>query len=237
MSHQENNLDFLAQFSQLEKPDDLTDHEKIVLEEIQTIHDQEDSDTLPNDARDVLVELMKNGTILQNQKRHMFELLCRYEKRIRQHLDEVYLRLILDKKEGVALIANIEDDDAKKLINARPMTLYDTMIVLVLRKYYQDRQAAGDSRVMIDLERVLDYIRSFMPVIEHESNELKKLSGRMDEFSRRKLVNKIDKDGLRYEITPIISYVVNVEFLESMWAEFQKLASEAQNDDDSDRML
>lgn len=234
MSHQENTSSFLAQFPVVEeKPADLSESENIVLLNTEKEQKKEELNTLPNEARDVLVELMKNGVILYSQKRNMFDLLVRYEQRIRQHLDEVYLRLIIDKKEGVALIANVEDDDAKKLISTRPMTLYDTMIVLVLRKYYQDRQAAGDSRVMIDLERVLDSIRSFVPLIEHESNELKKLSGRMDEFVRRKLVSKIDKDGLRYEITPIISYVVNAEFLESMLAEFQQLANEAQHDSES----
>jgi len=209
--------------------------------------------TMSHDARRVLVHLMRQGSVMAAQKSKLFELLCRYEVPIRKHLSEVYLQLVLDRKSGVAFVASfnsgyknesdndhddvdagseIEDqedlelEESITLISKRTLSLYDTLILLVLRKHYQDRESAGEQKITIDIERLESYLTPFLPITDHASKDRKKLLARVKEMIKRKVLSTIRGAEDRYEITPIIRYVVSASFLESMLAEYTALASD-----------
>ncbi len=200
----------------------------------------ENSD-MPHDARRVLVHLMRQGVVIASQKPKLFALVCRYEVFVRRHLSEVYLQLVLDQKSGVAFVATSasehaatshspgEDDDEtdefSTLIARRTLSLYDTLILLVLRKHYQDRESAGEQKITIDIERLASYLTPFLPITDHASKDRKKLLARVKEMIRRKILSTIRGSEDRYEITPVIRYVVSADFLASMLAEYKKLAS------------
>jgi len=208
-----------------------------------------DSD-MPHDARRVLVHLMRQGSVMASQKPKLFEQLCRYELAIRKHLSEVYLQLVLDQKSGVAFVAsiasehvgNVEDDgledeaadsdESATLIPKRTLSLFDTLILLVLRKHYQDRESAGEQKITIDIERLESYLTPFLPITDHASKDRKKLLVRVKEMVKRKVLSTIRGEEDRYEITPIIRYVVNAGFLETMLAEYTALAQEQLNETD-----
>lgn len=201
-------------------------------------------------ARRVLVYLMRQGVIISSQKPKLFELVCRYEKLIRRHLSEVYLQLVLDPKSGVAFVANATSehveatgsnglfeerggegsdelvDDFATLIPRRMLLLYDTLILLVLRKHYQDREAAGEQKIIIGIERLESHLSPFLPITDHASKDRKKLLARVKEMVKRKILSTIRGAEDRYEITPVIRYVVSASFLESMLSEYTRLASE-----------
>ena len=206
-----------------------------------------DSD-MPHDARRVLVHLMRQGSVMASQKPKLFEQLCRYELAIRKHLSEVYLQLVLDQKSGVAFVAsatsehvgNFEDseleneesdsDESATLIPKRTLSLFDTLILLVLRKHYQDRESAGEQKITIDIERLESYLTPFLTITDHASKDRKKLLIRVKEMAKRKVLSTIRGEEDRYEITPIIRYVVNAGFLETMLAEYTALAQEQLNE-------
>lgn len=212
------------------------------------------SETMPHDARRVLVHLMRQGSIMASQKSKLFELLCRHESAIRKHLSEVYLRLVLDQKMGVAFVAsadyqndigdiNVEPgsegnsenqddpelDESTTLIPKRTLSLYDTLILLVLRKHYQDRESAGEQKITIDIERLESYLTPFLPITDHASKDRKNLLARVKEMVKRKVLSTIRGADDRYEITPIIRYVVSASFLESMLAEYTLLAQQTED--------
>lgn len=203
---------------------------------------------MPHDARRVLVHLMRQGSVMASQKPKLFEQLCRYELAIRKHLSEVYLQLVLDQKSGVAFVASatseyaddFEDDDlgdeksdseeSTTLIPKRTLSLFDTLILLVLRKHYQDRESAGEQKITIDIERLESYLTPFLPITDHASKDRKKLLVRVKEMVKRKVLSTIRGEEDRYEITPIIRYVVNASFLETMLTEYTALAQEQLNE-------
>ncbi|MDX1694527.1 MAG: DUF4194 domain-containing protein [Ketobacteraceae bacterium] len=206
-----------------------------------------DSD-MPHDARRVLVHLMRQGSVMASQKPKLFEQLCRYELAIRKHLSEVYLQLVLDRKSGVAFVASatsehvgnseddgleneaLDSDETATLIAKRTLSLFDTLILLVLRKHYQDRESAGEQKITIDIERLESYLTPFLPITDHASKDRKKLLVRVKEMVKRKVLSTIRGEEDRYEITPIIRYVVSARFLETMLAEYTALAQEQINE-------
>ncbi len=200
-----------------------------------------DSSDMPHDARRVLVHLMRQGTVIAAQKPKLFAWVCRYEAYLRRHLSEVYLQLVLDQKSGVAFVATQTSehgddgaahqgddeslDDFATLISKRTLSLFDTLILLVLRKHYQDRESAGEQKITIDIDRLESYLTPFLPITDHASKDRKKLLARVKEMVKRKILSTIRGTEDRYEITPIIRYVVSASFLESMLAEYTALAS------------
>ncbi|MDM1486002.1 DUF4194 domain-containing protein [Acinetobacter towneri] len=194
---------------------------------------------MPHAARRVLVYLMRQGVILAAENLKLFDLLCRYEAEIRRHLAEVYIQLVLDAKQGVAYIINLESiedeqedenqplDDFPVLIRKRTLTVYDTLILLILRKYYQERETAGEQKIIIDVERIRSSLIPFIPLTNHDSKDRKKLNTALDKFIEKKVLTGLRGEEGRYEITPIIRYVVNAEFLQSLLSEYQQLSAKA----------
>lgn len=207
--------------------------------EMEHAQDRDTDALMPHAARRVLVYLMRQGVILAAENLKLFDLLCRYEAEIRRHLAEVYIQLVLDAKQGVAYIINLESiedeqedenqplDDFPVLIRKRTLTVYDTLILLILRKYYQERETAGEQKIIIDVERIQSSLIPFIPLTNHDSKDRKKLNAALEKFIEKKVLTGLRGEEGRYEITPIIRYVVNAEFLQSLLSEYQQLAAKA----------
>lgn len=185
--------------------------------------------TMPPEARRALVSLLRQGVILAGQKSNLFETICRYQDDVRNHLADVYLKLILDQRAGVAFVAGLDESDgaeeeAVSLITRRTLSLYDTLLLLVLRKHYQERETAGEQRIIIDIERIESNLSPFLPLTNSTRSDRKKLSAALQKMSEKHILSAVRGSDDRFEITPIIRYVVNAEFLESMLTEYKQLA-------------
>ena len=110
------------------------------------------------------------------------------------------------------------------------LSLFDTLILIVLRKYYQEREATGEQRVFIDIDRIESNLTPFTPLTNSTSLERKKLKATIKRFVEKRLLNTVQNNEDRYEITPVIRYVVNAEFLETLLEEYKKIAAESSND-------
>ncbi len=187
---------------------------------------------MPPEARRALVSLLKYGVILATQKGKLFDLICRHQPAIRSHLDDVYLKLILDEKTGVAFVAQLDENDdenfdAVSLITRRTLSLYDTLLLLVLRKHYQERQSAGEQHIIIDIERLEANLSPFLPLTNSMKSDRRKLISALKKMLEKRILSLVRGSGDRFEITPIIRYVVNAQFLEQMLEEYLRLAREA----------
>ncbi len=192
---------------------------------------------LPPEAKRALVNLMRMGSIIATQKPKLFEQICRHEELIQAHLSDMYLRLLLDEKAGVALVLQQEiigdggeEDDIYTLITPRTLTLNDSLLLLVLRKYYQDREAAGEQRIIIDIEQIEAFLTPFLPLSNSSKSDRRKLSTSLSRMTERKILSSVRGEDSRFEITAVIRYVVSAEFLERLLAEYQKLAKAAANE-------
>lgn len=189
---------------------------------------------LPPEARRALIALLRHGVIMAEGKRLLFEALCRYRAGIQEHLADMNLRLLLDEKPGIAmLLAQVsydyddEDDEGGSLISRRTLSLYDTLLLLVLRKHYQERETAGEQRVIIDNDRIDTALRPFLPLTNSSRSDQRQLNGAVNTMKERRILAAVRGEDDRYEITPVIRYVVNAAFLEQMLDEYTRLAERA----------
>jgi len=208
-----------------------SDPEDANQEEIKQEETTPENGRLQPEARRALVSLLKHGVILAGRKGRLFETICRYQSEVRSHLADIYLKLMLDERAGVVFVAQIDEDDSDEeitsLITRRTLSLYDTLLLLVLRKHYQDRENAGEQRIIIDLERIESNLSPFLPLTNSAKLDRKKLIVALNKMIEKRLLSKVRGSNDRLEITPVIRYVVNAQFLEKMLKEYQPLASEA----------
>lgn len=232
-------LEALQQANNTSKPvlDPIIEHNEEQSSELEPmVLTENNPSNLPDEARRAIVYLLKNSVVLNSQKANIFSTLCRYQTEIRHHLAQMYLILILDERMGVAFVQTSnqesEDDETENeeiasLITRRTLTLHDTLLLLVLRKHYQERENTGEQKIMIDLERIETVLSPFMPLTDHASLDRKRLLGRITEMIKRKLLTQVRGSENRYEITPLIRYVVNADFLQSLLDEYLMLAEQA----------
>lgn len=187
---------------------------------------------LPPEARRALVNLLKHGVILAAQKSKLFAVICRYQSAVRSHLADVYLKLMLDEKNGIAFVTQVDetesdDVDAVSLITRRTLSLYDTLLLLILRKHYQERENSGEQQIIIDIERIEANLTPFLPLTNSTKSDRRKLFAALKKMIEKRIISLLRGSSDRFEITPMIRYVVNAQFLEQMLDEYQGLAREA----------
>jgi hypothetical protein len=203
-------------------------------EDVELITDEANPGAMPADARRALVSLLRHGVILANDRNKLYESLCRYQSKVRHFLADVYLQLVLDEKAGVAFVASIEPGDESleegeeviSLINKRTLSLYDTLVLLILRKHYQERETAGEQRIIIDADKVESHLTPFLPLINSERKARDQLNAALKRCKDKRILNTVRGSEERFEITPVIRYVVNADFLEKLLAEYLKLANQ-----------
>ena len=189
---------------------------------------------LPAEARRALIELMRQGVVVAESRRLVFDALCAHRTLIADHLADMYLRVLIDESAGLALLLNEqsggnddEEEDAAALISRRTLTVYDTLLLIVLRKHFLDRETAGDIRIRIDVAQIEALLMPFLPLTGSTSSDRKKLNGAVEGMKRRKILNSVRGEDERVEISPVIRYVVNAEYLEHLLEEYRRLAEEA----------
>ena len=188
--------------------------------------------TLPPEARRALVSLLRHGVVLASQKSNLFDSICRYQDAVRSHLANVYLKLVLDQRTGVVFVAGLDEGDSEEeetvsLISRRTLTLYDTLLLLVLRKHFQERESAGEQRIIIDSEKIEANLSPFLPLTNSTRSDRRKLDSALKKMSEKHILSVVRGSEDRFEITPIIRYVVNADFLESLLTEYKRLALDA----------
>ncbi len=189
---------------------------------------------LEPDARQALVYILKHGVILADQKPVLYEHIVRYTKEISHYLADLYLNLLVDEAAGVALIlqqklAEEEDheEDIFSLVSRRTLTLYDTLLLVVLRKHFQDRQAIGETKIIIEISQIERGLVPFLPLTKSTKRDRSQLNGALKRMVERKILSRVRADDERYEVTQVIRYVVGAELLSRLLKEYQALAESA----------
>ena len=128
-------------------------------------------------VRNIIVDLLKTGSVQFELDSEQYKLLRKKENEdfIRSYLRNINIELVVDPDIGLAYIKNLNREDEiadaedeaqldpeseafvedKFLINKSVLTPFKSILILILRKYYQERFSQGESSIVIDI----DYIK------------------------------------------------------------------------------
>ncbi|MEC9358757.1 MAG: DUF4194 domain-containing protein [Sinimarinibacterium flocculans] len=184
---------------------------------------------LPPAARRALTELLSRGALTSTGRAAAYEAIRLNRARIEAILNDLNLELILDATTGIAAIRAAEspdgDEGAHPLLRKRPLSLYDTLLALVLRRHYRDRENAGDAKIVIDVTGIQAALGPFLPLTKSDALERKQLNGALDRFREWAIVAPVRGVDDQFEISPIIRIVINLEWLDQVLAEYEQMAA------------
>ncbi len=186
---------------------------------------------IPHEASRALVYLLRHGVVRSQDKQQIFQSLCKYEEIIATQLKILFLEMLLDKKNGFAMLKQKEGDNevddeeiGSGLIIRYTLSYYDSLVLLMLRKYFKDRENAGEQTVFIDPDQLETMLHPFLSASKSDRMDRKVLHGALKRLKDKKIITQPRGDRERYEILPTIRHVVNVDFLEVMLEEYAVLA-------------
>lgn len=190
--------------------------------------------------RNIIIELLKSGSIVYSIDSDEYKKLIMPENMtfVKSYLRNLNLEVVFNSENGLVYIRNLERDDESddesensvedsSLINRAYLTPFKSVLILILRKYYHERFANGETEIVVDIDYIKNALTPYLELSVSESRDSKKLNGALKDLAEYKLIKKLNsEDGDRYLITPLIRYVIDVEKMEKMLEEFKKLNDE-----------
>ena len=187
--------------------------------------------------RRALVALLKQRFISARTHPKDWAALTENELLIRSRLNDLFLELQVDRVREVAWKRQAVSETGQKF----PTLLYDaawsreeTIVLVHLRDRFRAATAAGEQRVYVDREDVVEYVAGFRPA--HATD----VSG--DEKRARNAVSNVNKAGLligsptdhRFEISEAIESLLPLDRLRELLVSLQQTNDpEAEPDEDA----
>lgn len=175
----------------------------------------------------VLAITLLKGVVYREDDERVWAALLDLQARVRDYMAVLRLDLVLDEAEGHAFLRSMPDPEEEdgaprppRLIARRPLSFpVSLLLALLRRKLAEFDAAAGETRLVLTREAIVDLIRVFLPA---GSNEVK-LVGQIEThinrlvelgFLRRlKPVNGWEAEPTSFEVRRILKAFVDAQWL------------------------
>lgn len=192
------------------------------------------------EIRNTIIELLKHGSLTFAERPNMYKTLCSYQNEISSYLRNINILLAHNEEMGVAYIKNLyreeeaaqqktddileeqdDFDDDSHLISSRTLSEFDSIVILVLRKYYHERYNSGETNVFLDVDQISSLLIPYVGVANSATRTIEKINGTLTKLQEKRLIRKESGNfGDRVEVLPLIRFVINAEFMTQMLEEY-----------------
>jgi len=178
-----------------------------------------DEGTLEQSERQALVALLKQRFISARTHPRDWQVLVENEQLLRSRLNDLFLELQVDRVREVAWKRQAFSETGQRfptLLHDTAWSREETIVLVHLRDRFRAATAAGEDRVFVDREDLVEHVSGFRPV--HGTD----LSG--DEKRARNAVASVQKAGLligsptddRFEISEAVESLLPLEVLQEL---------------------
>ncbi len=208
-------------------------------------------------VRNIIVDLLKTGSVQFELDSLQYKLLRKKENEdfIRSYLRNINIELVVDPDIGLAYIKNLNREDEiadaedeaqldpeseafvedKFLINKSVLTPFKSILILILRKYYQERFSQGESSIVIDIDYIKNALLPYMNISVSDRKDQQKLNGALRDLCEYHLLKRLpSEDNDRFLILPLIRFVVDLNKLNEVLEEFRKVNGTVVGSEDAD---
>lgn len=182
----------------------------------------QDTGTLGERTRRVLLELLKGPYVSGAQSPQLWSALVADESIVRSRLHDLFLELVIDKLDEFAFTRKVvsEEIDVPAAVRSERLTFLDTAMLLVLRQLLL--AAPGERRVIVDREEV--YERLAIYCTGDESTFQRNLNGAWSRMSNRlRVLHKAGEE--RFEISPMVKFLIDEDQVRELIDVYERIAS------------
>ncbi len=207
----------------------------------------------PKDVRNAIITILKRGALYRRNNEKVYKTLIVNQEIIESYLRNINLKLVIINDAELVYIQNLDredeqtqedDDDTSNntsentensqledtyLINKHKMTVYASIVLFVLRKYYHERTSQGETQVMIDVDFIQNLISPYLKTVVSTTSNSSNLNGTLKKFAEKKIVEPV-QDSNRFEILSMIRYMIGDNELKQLDQEYNKLIKKNSSD-------
>ncbi|MEG0666627.1 DUF4194 domain-containing protein [Gordonibacter sp.] len=184
-----------------------------------------DLGTLELDARRALLQLVRGPMITADANKDLWRALLNDRPLIASRLADLFLVLVVKEDDGIAFAQNAPAPDTRipKAVRSQPLTLIDTILVLMLR-----RELVGSvGRTFVGREETYGTLAQYRPLAKiDEAAFRKKLDSSWNKLVINGMLLKTDTPE-RFEVSPVLKLIFSVEDAEAVNAAFDELLEDA----------
>ncbi len=175
----------------------------------------------------LLVSLLK-GVIYKDSETHKWQQLISLQASVRDYVSVLGLELVLDEAEGYAFLRSVSADDAKdksvpdkpglRLVARRPLSFPVSLLLALVRKKLAEFDAiAGDTRLVLSRDELVELMRVFLPESSNEARLLDQLDQNINKLVKLGFLRSMKQVGNRrsrhFEVRRIIKAFVDGQWL------------------------
>ncbi|TVR90026.1 MAG: DUF4194 domain-containing protein [Spirochaetaceae bacterium] len=174
-----------------------------------------------------LVSLLK-GVVTRDENESRWQTVLATESRLRDHAAILGLELVVDIDEGYAFFRQREDEDEDipRLVARRPLSYPVTLVLSLLRRKLAEHDASsGDLRLILDVDEMVDAVRTFLPEGSTEARVTDNITGYLKKVAELGFIRFLTTDSNKFEVRRIIKAFVNAQWLHDLEQRMREYAA------------
>ena len=147
----------------------------------------------------------------------------------RDYLRVLALNLVIDEAEGYAYVRQMDDadagesvDDQPRLVPRRPLSYPVSLLLVLLRKRLAQHDAsAGDTRLVLTLDQIVELLRTFLPASTNDARLTDKIEQHIARVAELGFLARLKDDENTFEVRRILRAFVDADRL-AAWEEIYR---------------
>lgn len=165
----------------------------------------------------VLIALFK-GVLYQDANLTLWQNLLTLQARVRDQIALFGLDLILDEAEGYAYLrqrpATDEETALPRLVQRRPLSYPVSLLLALLRKKLAEFDAtAGETRLILTREQIVDLVRVFLPDTANEARLLDRIDSHINRLIELGFLRRLRSQDNQFEVQRILKAFIDAQWL------------------------
>lgn len=166
----------------------------------------------------ILIHLFR-GVVHRDENEARWNLVERYEARIRDYVSVLGLELVFDPDAGYAFLRmqeteSEESTELPRLVARRRLSFQVSLILALLRRRLAEHDAvSGEDRLVLERGDVLEMVRTFMPDGTSEARVDDRITANLKRVADLGFIRFLDDAGERIEIKRILAAFVDAQWL------------------------
>jgi hypothetical protein len=178
-----------------------------------------DYGSYPLATRRLLAKLLKGPYIDGYEQADLYSTLLNEEGLVRKWLGEIFLELVLDRDQKIAFTRQQDTFEFKvpMLMRRHKLQFLESVLILFLRQRHSQYTKKGE-RPVVSAKDILSFLEGFNTRKSNDPARFQRqVTTAMFKFvSKYKLLKKFPGTGERYEISPILNLIFQIEDINAL---------------------
>ncbi|MEU3297769.1 DUF4194 domain-containing protein [Streptomyces longwoodensis] len=169
------------------------------------------------------VNQLLKGPVFRDQHERAWDALVHLSARVKDYVEVMGLRVVIDEMEGYAFLQSMPDDEdavrdprmaPPRLIPRRSLSYPVSLLIVLLRKRLAEFDAGADgTRLMITRDEIVEMIRTFLPAGSNEARLVDQIDGHINKAVDLQFLRRARGQEQLFEVQRIIKAFVDGQWL------------------------